>query len=517
MALTKTNNRMIDGAEVNILDFGAVGDGVADDSAAIQAAIDYVKTNCVYNNGANTTPRGGQALYFPAGIYRISSTISVQNVNGVSFRGDGSESTVLMWTGGAGSMLDVGQHIQNSWSDMMWASASGPVTLNANNKPNMPIYAEGAYAGTAFNWDGTGGDRFNTFTNVKVIGGFDKIFHVQGAITHDATTLKSCKFFRSNYVWYSNNAQSMITQFFGCDAEFIAESVFYYIAGGYLSVYGGSFINPKDTLTLAGTSAQIGTSNGGFSFYDVKWEMFQNIDPSTNPYLIRQTSNAVAQIYMVGCSNDAGLPDAGADMMVLAGGTNLVIESSTMVGVIDTTPAGGERPYVKLLNNRKAPTVTRNVNSGSTYRVFNENSGLGGAAAHLDKFDFRAVNKTLDYPARTIYHKAEFSISTATNTDFTVSVPDQFIVSDALFTIARAGGVAITVELYMDAARTIPVFSQATGSSVTHNIWKPTLTAYAPVSVASYLSGTSLYGRIVTGGNAGLVTVRLYLNGVQYN
>ena len=40
MALTKTHNRMIAGSKINVLDFGAIGDGVANDTAAVQAAVD---------------------------------------------------------------------------------------------------------------------------------------------------------------------------------------------------------------------------------------------------------------------------------------------------------------------------------------------------------------------------------------------------------------------------------------------------------------------------------------------
>lgn len=58
MSLTKATYSMIDGAPANVLDYGAVGDGVTDDSAAIQAAI-------------NAASR----IYFPAGTYAIGTPI----------------------------------------------------------------------------------------------------------------------------------------------------------------------------------------------------------------------------------------------------------------------------------------------------------------------------------------------------------------------------------------------------------------------------------------------------------
>jgi len=70
----------------NVKDFGAVGDGIADDTAAIQAAIDSL-------------PDPGGIVFFPAGVYKVTSTIQVGNgtdislstKNGVHLIGSGSK------------------------------------------------------------------------------------------------------------------------------------------------------------------------------------------------------------------------------------------------------------------------------------------------------------------------------------------------------------------------------------------------------------------------------------------
>jgi hypothetical protein len=51
---------------VNVKDFGAVGDGVADDTAAIQAAMNAI---------ASANKKGGK-IEFPVGTYKITSTIT---------------------------------------------------------------------------------------------------------------------------------------------------------------------------------------------------------------------------------------------------------------------------------------------------------------------------------------------------------------------------------------------------------------------------------------------------------
>lgn len=69
MSLTKVTNSMIDGAYVNVKDFGATGDGTTNDTDAIQSALDSMTA--------------GGVLYFPSGTYRIARNIGVNDHFGI--------------------------------------------------------------------------------------------------------------------------------------------------------------------------------------------------------------------------------------------------------------------------------------------------------------------------------------------------------------------------------------------------------------------------------------------------
>lgn len=71
MALTKVTYSMIEGAAFNVKDFGAFGNGVDNDTTAIQAAIDAV--------GAN----GGGVLWFPPGTYMIARNVGTNDHWGI--------------------------------------------------------------------------------------------------------------------------------------------------------------------------------------------------------------------------------------------------------------------------------------------------------------------------------------------------------------------------------------------------------------------------------------------------
>ncbi len=74
------------------LDFGATGDGVTDDTAALQAAVDAAESS-------------GRRLYIPKGTYSLTSTLNISTGGAagsekyVSIYGDGPTLTKLRWDG----------------------------------------------------------------------------------------------------------------------------------------------------------------------------------------------------------------------------------------------------------------------------------------------------------------------------------------------------------------------------------------------------------------------------------
>jgi len=115
MALTKVSYSMIKGAPVNVLDFGAVGDGVTDDTAAIQAAVDAA---------------GKGTVYFPQGSYLITTCINVTtgpgiSRSGISFVGEGGRRALVTIIGSTSNwMFDVTGTAWTYWKGLYLVNGS---------------------------------------------------------------------------------------------------------------------------------------------------------------------------------------------------------------------------------------------------------------------------------------------------------------------------------------------------------------------------------------------------------
>jgi hypothetical protein len=76
----------------NVKDFGAVGDGIADDTAALQAAIDsWIPYQPFVTDGG--------LVFLPPGRYRITSSLDMSGKHGLHFIGSGVQSTEIFATG----------------------------------------------------------------------------------------------------------------------------------------------------------------------------------------------------------------------------------------------------------------------------------------------------------------------------------------------------------------------------------------------------------------------------------
>jgi hypothetical protein len=81
---------------INVADFGAVGDGVNDDSAAIQRAIDRIFLGTLVDDGAGnfrSVPTSSKILYFPAGTFRIQETLFIPRFT--TLIGQGIDVTII--------------------------------------------------------------------------------------------------------------------------------------------------------------------------------------------------------------------------------------------------------------------------------------------------------------------------------------------------------------------------------------------------------------------------------------
>jgi hypothetical protein len=148
MSLTKASFSMINGAVLNVKDFGAIGDGVADDTLAIQTAIDVFKLPA--GNPTTVADTGG-GIYFPRGIYKVSGlrVIPVDStnngaVNGITLFG---QNAILKGTAACTRILSIDtdgdttkniadicvQGLQFDLSAMTTTGASGSVGLWIEN------------------------------------------------------------------------------------------------------------------------------------------------------------------------------------------------------------------------------------------------------------------------------------------------------------------------------------------------------------------------------------------------
>lgn len=90
--------------------YGAVGDGVADDTAALQQALNEV-----------ATPGHAAVLYFPTGTYRITQTLHFFGRRSASLVGEDPVTTIIKWDGPVdGDLMFADGVVASRWTRLTW-------------------------------------------------------------------------------------------------------------------------------------------------------------------------------------------------------------------------------------------------------------------------------------------------------------------------------------------------------------------------------------------------------------
>ena len=162
---------------LNVLDFGAHGDGSTDDSAAIQKAIDEAQDPSAARGAVAGNPVMGRAVYFPSGTYLVNRTVTVARVHSpattrpVRLFGDGMKQSLLLagkemdavlrfdgqapGSGGAAGLMTNGHIVENLWvSGAGLANYSIAAPAITRSQVRFSMFTDARVAGLAlgFGW-----------------------------------------------------------------------------------------------------------------------------------------------------------------------------------------------------------------------------------------------------------------------------------------------------------------------------------------------------------------------------
>lgn len=225
---------------VSVKDFGAVGDGVTDDTTAIQDALDT-----------------GKAVYAPTGTYAISATLRLA-ADGQIFFGDGTGNaseparTILKWIGASsGKMFSISNGTTENWQNCTVRD----IFFNGNSLANIAVEA---YASAI-----AGGAWRNRFINLTISGlaganntGFDLGSGSAPDFAHDAE-ITGCFVIGAARGAYGAGAIYRFTNttFSGCDDGVVA------LAGSAWTFVGCVF-SQSGGFDFTGTNIQVANFDG---------------------------------------------------------------------------------------------------------------------------------------------------------------------------------------------------------------------------------------------------------------
>ena len=187
----------------SVLDFGAVGDGITDDTAAINRALYQI-----YCREVN--PQIRRSLFFPAGVYRVTSSIDIPPY--ATLYGEGNDNSVIVMDEGvADYVARTADSLQNTGVEIGNAGATPPEYITITNMgfthsdPTGSVFLVQDATNCRFQNVGFRGTSTTTDLDSDANGSIGVSFASTASLVCEQITFDGCVF--SNLVWGINTNQ----------------------------------------------------------------------------------------------------------------------------------------------------------------------------------------------------------------------------------------------------------------------------------------------------------------------
>jgi len=265
-------------------DYGAVGDGQADDTAALQKALDDLRKE--------DAPR--KVLWLPAGTYRITRTLELLRAGhnestGVSILGEDPRTTIIRWDGSPDGVM----FLYNPWYARM-----GRLAFDGAGK-----------ALTALRH----GEAFTTFNELSDLAFRDVAFGIEAGMKNGIaeTAVYRCKFLRCSKAGISiQNFNSLDWWIWNCEFSDCAVGVTNRYGAGHFHVYNSVFLR----------SAEADMSIGNTQYFSIR----NNTSVGSKAFFVAGPQGAGAQITFQGNTTDSPITIGNRGPVLLLDNTFLL-------------------------------------------------------------------------------------------------------------------------------------------------------------------------------------------------
>lgn len=262
MALTKVTYSMIDGAVVNVKDWGATGDGTTDDTAAIQAALDYLAT---LGDGGGVTPfrRSGGTLFFPNGTYKTTAPL-IPLPGRYKLCGTGRFKQYSQVFDPQPDCLPTIMPVHTGRAAILVDAGSSEVSFVIEDM-NIATVETGDMPTAAIAWKSSAEFQTDYTFNRIAITGFTSAFDIynSGGQGVGLVTVNDCSITRNTHVWRNLDGQIVnVLRFIGNQAGQNTNGMT--LEGSDIIINGNNFESNNNAINVNGTYTGLRISNNYF-------------------------------------------------------------------------------------------------------------------------------------------------------------------------------------------------------------------------------------------------------------